>query len=97
MAAAGVPAPPGARLAIVFVAYGALLLFGVSAAFDAWSAVHSLAAALLVAVGTPCLVVQGVATLLRGAPTRYHRAVAGLSLAFPPILVGCYFLVGRAT
>jgi hypothetical protein len=38
-----------------------------------------------------------VATLLRGAPTRYHRAVAGLSLAFPPILVGCYFLVGRAT
>lgn len=88
-----VPDPPGVRLAALFGAYGTLLFFGVSGLFGAWSALHSLIAAALVAVGTPWLVVQGGVTLLRGVPTAYHRAVAALSLAFPFVLIGCYFLV----
>ena len=94
MRAAAVPEPPIVRLLAVFAAYGTLLLFAAAAAFDAWSAVHSLAAGLLLAVGAPWLTVQGLVTLVRGVASPYHRAVALLSLAFPAVLVAL-FLVAR--
>lgn len=87
MRARAVPEPPTVRLLAVFAAYGALLLFGLAAALDAWTAVHALAAGLLLAIGAPWLAAQGLVTLVRGAPTSYHRAVAALSLAFPALLV----------
>ena len=84
------PSPPVIQMFAVFAAYGAVILFAVSSIYDMWSAMHSLAALVLIFIGTPWLLVQGVLLLKRGTPTRYHRSVAALSLAFPVVLVALH-------
>lgn len=81
---------PRLRLLAVAVVYAGLLLVGVSQGLGASSALHALAAALLLAVGAPWLAVQGLVTVVLGMPTRRHRAVAVLSLAYPAVLVVLY-------
>ena len=78
-----IAAPPVTAFFAVFVGYGALLLFGVSEVFHAWSAMHSLAAAGIVFVGIPWLVIQGAMLRWRGQPSSYHRVTANLSFGFP--------------
>ncbi len=91
--ASGLPDPPIVRFFVVLCAYTTLLLLGVSHGSGRWSALHSVAAALLVVPFTPWLVVQGSVTLVRGASSPWHRVIAALSLAFPLVLVGVYFLI----
>lgn len=88
MARERVPTPPTGGLATVLATYGTLLFFGVSELLGAWSAMHMLAGAALIAVGAPWLLVQGILQVRAGTPTGYHRAVAALSLAFPFLLAG---------
>ncbi len=83
MSTAMVQSPPVLELFAVFAAYGALLLFGVSEYFGAWSAMHSIAAVGLLFVGLPWLIVQGILLARSRFHSHYHKAVAGMSLAFP--------------
>lgn len=82
--------PPRVRIAAVVVVYGALALLAVAQAAGAASAVQSVAAAMLLAVGAPWLAVQGIVTVVLGTPTWRHRAVAILSLAYPAVVVTLY-------
>jgi hypothetical protein len=90
MVAAGVTEPPFVSFFAVFAAYGAVVLFAVSAVFGEWSGMHSLTAVGLVAVGVPWLLVQGALLLRRRARSPYHGAAAVLSLAFPLALAALY-------
>jgi len=79
----GVPSPPAAQLFAVFAAYGAVLLFAVSAAFGFWSGMHSVAFVGVLFVGVPWLLTQGVRLRQRRNLSPYHRATVALSLGFP--------------
>lgn len=92
MAAGGVPEAPVAPLFAVFAAYGAIFLFGVSAAFGVWSGMHSLAALGLCVVALPWLLFQGVRLMRDRTRSPYHHAAAVLSLAFPLALGALYVL-----
>ena len=97
MAAEGLGSRPVFSLFAVFAAYGAVLLFSVSAAFGVWSGMHSIAFVGLVVIGVPWLLVQGVRLRRRRGLSAYHRAVFALSLAFPLVfgaLAGLTVLLG---
>ena len=83
MERAGIAAPPVGAFFAVFAGYGAVLLFGVSEIFGAWSAMHSLAASGILLVGIPWLLIQGTVLHRSRRPSRYHQTAAKLSLGFP--------------
>jgi ACR3 family arsenite efflux pump ArsB len=90
MLAANVQIPSVRAVLLVFAAYGALLLIAVAAAFDVWSGMHSLGLAVLLFVGIPMLLWQGI-RLFRmervggGRNVQLRQVVAALSVAFPLI------------
>src|SRR4051812_450676 len=73
--AGATPSPPYAPLFFVFAGYGALLLFAVSIACAEWSGMHYVAAAGVIFVGAPWLVIQSAILRSTSSLSTYHRFV----------------------
>ncbi len=80
---AAVESPPVVPFFLLFAAYGALLLYIVSAMFGMWSAMHALGIVVLVFLGVPYFFIQGAFLNRAESKSGYHRIAAMLSFAFP--------------
>jgi hypothetical protein len=88
--------PPYASLFFVFAAYGAVLLFAVSAICDEWSGMHSIAAVGLVFIGVPCLLVQSFVLRTSWKRSAYHRVVIAAGACLPLAVGALIVLAGFA-